>query len=222
MLCGLMDDIEAGYAFGQLALRVLDRFEATPLQSRAGYIVYNFIRHWKDPLRELLPHLLQACQSGLETGDLENVGMDAHAYCNYSYFAGRDLASLADEIQAYHRTLRSLKQEIQVGYMEIVQQTVMNLLGASQTPWELTGLVCNSQEALARYHADNNRTSLFHYHFNQTVLYYLFGKHPEAARQSALMQEYLDGGLSQYPVGLYSLIRDSTVVAVRHHEPAQI
>jgi len=204
MLCGMMDDIEAGYSFGQLALRVMERFEAIPCKCRAGYIIYNFIFHWKDPLRELLPPLLQAYQIGLVTGDLENVGMDAHAYNYYSYFAGKELAVLAEEMQAHRQVLQSLKQEVTLSYLEIIEQTVQNLLGGTEAPWKLTGPIYNAEESLRRHHANHDRTALFHYHFNQTVLYYLFGQHEKAARQSTMVQEYFDGGLSQYPAALYS------------------
>ena len=221
MLCSVMEDIEAGYAFGQLALQVLERLEATACRCRTGFIVYNFIGHWQDPLRKLLPAFLQAYQSGLTTGDLESVGMNAHAYNYYSYFAGKELTSLAGEMQAYRRTLQSLKQAVTLNHLEIIQQTVLNLLGETPIPWELTGPVYDAELSLPRHHADHNRTALFHYHFNQTVLYYLFGEYAQAARQSAMVQEYFDGGLSQYPAALYSFY-DPLIQLMRYHQaPAE-
>lgn len=213
MLCGVIDNLDAGYEFGQLALAVLERFQATACKSRAGYIVQTYIRHWKTPLRELLPPLLEAYQNGLATGDLECVTLNAHTYCYYSYFAGKQLVGLADEIQAYYQMLRPLKQEAPLRYLELSQQTVLNLLGTSEVPFRLADSVCNAvseavttqgtSQSLPQHQPNRNRTGLFHFHFNQTVLYYWFGQYEKAAQQSALVEQYLDGGLAQFPVALY-------------------
>ncbi|WOD39082.1 EAL domain-containing protein [Nodosilinea sp. E11] len=201
-LCG-MGDIEAGYGFGQLALDLLDQLQAPACQSRAGYLVHNFISHWRDPLRQSLPAFVQAYQSGLATGDLECVVLNAQAYGHYAYFAGQPLADLAAEMDAYRQTLRQLKQ-VSLKCLEIVQQTVLNLLGEGETPWSLSGSVYEA-EASVRFHTEHgDRTALFHYHFNQTVLYYLFGRFEQAAQHVDQVEAVLDGGRAQFPIALYA------------------
>ncbi|MBD2231161.1 EAL domain-containing protein [Phormidium tenue] len=200
-LCG-MGNIDAGYGFGQLALGLLKQLGATACESRAGYLVHNFICHWRDPLRQSLPAFVQAYQSGLATGDLECVVLNAQAYGHYAYFAGQPLEDLAAEMAAYRQTLRQLKQ-VSLKCLEIVQQTVLNLLGEGD-PWCLSGSVYDA-EASVRFHLEHgDRTSLFHYHFNQTVLYYLFGQIESAAQESEQVAAYLDGGRAQFPFALYA------------------
>ncbi len=198
-----MGEIELGYGFGQLALRLLEQLGATTGESRAGYLVHNFICHWRDPLRQSLPAFVQAYQSGLATGDLECVVLNAQAYGHYAYFAGQPLEDLAAEMAAYRQTLRQLKQ-VSLKSLEIVQQTVLNLLGEGESPWRLSGSVYEA-EVSVRFHLEHgDRTSLFHYHFNQTVLYYLFGQMDQAAQQSDQVATYLDGGRAQFPSALYA------------------
>ncbi|MBD1874750.1 EAL domain-containing protein [Nodosilinea sp. FACHB-131] len=200
-LCS-MGEIELGYGFGQLALGLLEQLQATTGESRAGYLVHNFICHWRDPLRQSLPAFVQAYQSGLATGDLECVVLNAQAYSHYAYFAGQPLEDLAAEMAAYRQTLRQLKQ-VSLKCLEIVQQTVLNLLGEGN-PWCLSGSVYDA-EASVRFHLEHSdRTSLFHYHFNQTVLYYLFGQIESAAQESDQVAAYLDGGRAQFPFALYA------------------
>ncbi|MBD1915322.1 MULTISPECIES: EAL domain-containing protein [Cyanophyceae] len=214
-LCS-MGEIEAGYGFGQLALRLLEQLQATTCESRAGYLVHNFICHWRDPLRQSLPAFVQAYQSGLATGDLECVVLNAQAYGHYAYFAGQPLADLAAEMAAYRQTLRQLKQ-VSLKCLEIVQQTVLNLLGEGEHPLCLSGSVYEAKSSV-RFHLEHSdRTSLFHYHFNQTVLYYLFGQIEQAAQQADQVAIYLDGGRAQFPFALYAfydaliqLARDQT------------
>jgi PAS domain S-box-containing protein len=203
LLCGIIGDLDAGYDFGQLALVVLERFQAKPCKSRAEFIVQNFIRHWKNPLRELLPHLLEGYQSGLVTGDLESLSLNAQAYCYYSYFAGKELTGLAEESESYYQALYPLKQEPSLRYLEIVRQTILNLLGQTELPAHLTGTVYNAEYWLPLHQANCDRTALFHFYFNQTVLYYLFGQYTQASQASEQVEQYFDGGLAQVPVTLY-------------------
>lgn len=201
-LCS-MGKIDAGYEFGQLSLGLLAQLQATACESRAGYLVYNFISHWKDPIHQALPAFIKAYQSGLATGDLECVVLNAQAYCHYAYFAGLSLADLGTEMAAYRQTLRQLKQ-VSLKCLEIVQQTVLNLLGEGESPWVLTGSVYNAEESVAFHLEHGDRTSLFHYHFNQTVLYYLFGYLEQAEQQAQQVEAYQDGGRAQFPIPLYS------------------
>jgi GAF domain-containing protein len=198
-----MDDIEAGYGFGQLALGLLEQLSATVCESRAGYLVHNFISHWRDPLRQTLPAFVQAYQSGLATGDLECVVLNAQAYVHYAYFAGQPLGDLAAEMAAYRQTLRQLKQ-VSLKCLEIVQQTVLNLLGEGEIPWHLSGSVYEAESSVRFHREHGDRTSLFHYHFNQTVLYYLFGQVEQAAQAADQVATYLDGGRAQFPIALYA------------------
>lgn len=217
-LCG-MGDIEAGYGFGQLALGLLEQLGAAACESRAGYLVHNFISHWRDPIRQTLPAFGQAYQSGLATGDLECVVLNAQAYSHYAYFAGQPLADLAAEMAAYRQTLRQLKQ-VSLKCLEIVQQTVLNLLGEGKNPWCLSGSVYEA-EASVRFHLEHgDRTSLFHYHFNQTVLYYLFGQLELAAQQADQVATYLDGGRAQFPIALYACYDALIQLALYDQTPA--
>ncbi|MEG5062007.1 hypothetical protein QUB60_29960 [Microcoleus sp. A2-C5] len=40
-------DIEAGYQFGQLALKLVDKFNDKKFQARIIFMVNYFIKHWK-------------------------------------------------------------------------------------------------------------------------------------------------------------------------------
>ncbi|MBW4485545.1 MAG: EAL domain-containing protein [Tildeniella torsiva UHER 1998/13D] len=217
-LCS-MGDIEAGYGFGQLALGLLEQLGATACESRAGYLVHNFISHWRDPIRQSLPAFGQAYQSGLATGDLECVVLNAQAYSHYAYFAGQPLADLAAEMAAYRQTLRQLKQ-VSLKCLEIVQQTVLNLLGEGENPWCLSGSVYEAESSV-RFHLEHSdRTSLFHYHFNQMVLYYLFGQIELAAQQADQVAAYLDGGRAQFPSALYACYDALIQLALYDQTPA--
>ncbi len=226
ILCGLVENLEAGYEFGQLALKLQEQLQSKTLKCRTSFIVHTFIRHWKTPLHEQLPYFLDGYQSGLETGDMESTALNAQTYCYYAYFAGQDLAALVTEIAAYHQSIRSLKQESTLQYLEIVYQAVLNLLGHNEYGDRLTGTICNAEQLLSLDEATQDRTALFHWQINQTILWYLFGQYQQAAQQSALAEKYLDAGIAQFSIPLYffydSLIHLSLYEQATQEEQQQI
>ncbi len=204
VLTGIMGDLDAGYQFGQLTLAMLDRLQEIACKSRAEYVVNSFLKHWKEPLHDLLTPLQAAYESSLTNGDLEFVGMNAHIYCYYSYLTGKELTYLSQEMVAYGQILAQLRQELTLNWLEIDHQSVQNLLGHTTVPWQLTGSIYPSEQRLAILETNRDRTGLFHFHLNQTVLYYLFGQNALAAQEATLVEQYLDGGLAQFSIPLVS------------------
>jgi len=129
ILCSVMGDINQGYKFGQLALSLLDKFNAKELKARIYLVVNDLIKHSKEHLTETLQPLKSAYSSGLETGDLEFAALSANAYCYHAYFVGKELGKLEQEMASYSDAISQLKQETALHFLQIWQQVALNLLG---------------------------------------------------------------------------------------------
>ena len=71
ILCGVMNDFEGGYRYGQLSLSLLEKDNAREWIPRVYAYYYGTIQHWKRPLSLSLKPLYQSHQIALETGDIE-------------------------------------------------------------------------------------------------------------------------------------------------------
>ncbi|MBD2494524.1 trifunctional serine/threonine-protein kinase/ATP-binding protein/sensor histidine kinase [Nostoc sp. FACHB-280] len=192
ILCGLMEDIHAGYEFGQLSLKLLEQYQITAFKSRAYFITNSFIHHWKEPLQNIMPSLLAGYQIGLETGDWECVALNLLVYANYCYWSGRELTELAEEMQLYRQVISQIKQEAQLKYYECCQQTILNLLGNGEVPYFLQGTVFDVSQVLPSLQVLSDRLGLFYVYMYQAFLCYLFGKDELALQQTALAEQYSD------------------------------
>ncbi|MEH1826865.1 MAG: AAA family ATPase [Nostoc sp.] len=200
ILCGVMEDIDAGYEFGQLSLKLLEQQQIKAFKSRAYFIVNSFIRHWKEPLNHSIPYLLEAYHSGLETGDWECVALNLVAYSQYSYWSGRELNDLAEEMETYQQVISQVKQEATLKYLECYQQAILNLLGQAEVPYCLQGKVFNVAEVLPSLQSASNRTGLFYLHLNQAILCYLCGEYKAASQQAALAEQYSNAVIGYFVV----------------------
>jgi predicted ATPase len=132
VLCITGGNIDTGYRFTQLGLNLLQRFANKEFQSRTYFVANFFVVHWKDHLRKTLHPLLEAYQSGLETGDLEHAAWSANCYCIHAYFVGNSLPELESEITSYSEVIEQSKQLTALNTLSICQQVVLTWLGKRQ------------------------------------------------------------------------------------------
>ncbi|NET56837.1 MAG: AAA family ATPase [Symploca sp. SIO2E6] len=129
ILCTIVEDMEAGHQFGQLAIRLLDKPNAKEIRCRTLVMVNTFVTHWQQSVQATLQPLLKAYQSGLETGDLEFAVLATFAYSYHSYLIGKDLGELAQEMAAYGVLMKQLKQATALNWNQLFLQAVLNLQG---------------------------------------------------------------------------------------------
>ncbi|HEY9627611.1 MAG TPA: AAA family ATPase [Coleofasciculaceae cyanobacterium] len=188
VLCSNSASIDTGYRFGQLGLKLLERFQAKKLQAKVVNIFDVFVRHWKEPVRNTIAPLRDAIQVGLETGDVEYACYNATSYCNYLFFVGEPLQEVNQQQQQYIEFLLKFKQEYQIYFGQICRQLVLNLMGQAKDPKTLVGECFDEQEVVPLLINTQNGTLLFLYHLSKTILLFVYRDYPQAtvhAREAA-------------------------------------
>jgi len=191
VLCGMLGNIEFGYQFGQLALRMLSQPHTNVLRARVLLIVNDFIIHWKEHTRVLLEPLLEGYQIGLETGDLESAAYCAYTYCFQSYANGKELLEVEHDMVTYGEAIHQIKQETAHIWNNIFRQVIINLMGCSENPTRLIGKSYNEENELPKYEAVNDGSTIFTVHFNKLFLCYLFSESAQAVENAVLAEIYL-------------------------------
>ncbi|WP_242055553.1 PAS domain-containing protein [Nostoc flagelliforme] len=210
ILCKEVGDIEAGYEFGQLALKLLSQSKTH--SERAGTLLFinHFINHWKEHTRESLELLLEAYQSGLETGNLEAAAYCAYTYCFQLYVSGKELVEVERKTATYSEAIRQIKQEAPLIWSQIFHQAVLNLMGCSINPTRLIGESYNEENSSPQTEAANSGIAATVY-FHKFVLCYLFSEYAQAVENLVLAESYLflgTGSLGEPPYYFYdSLVR---------------
>jgi predicted ATPase/class 3 adenylate cyclase/GAF domain-containing protein/tRNA A-37 threonylcarbamoyl transferase component Bud32 len=201
ILCGeIVGDVETGYQFGQLALRLLDKFNAKELKARTLLIVNYFIKHWKEHLRETLSPLLDAYLIGLETGDLEYGAYSACVYSYHSYVLGKELPKVEREMAMYGNTLRQLGQDTAYYYNQLNRQLVLNLMDRAEDKCRLIGESYDEIKMLP-LHVEAKAQNICHsLYFYKLVLGYLFQDYEQARENAKLVEKSLDSAVGTIPL----------------------
>ncbi len=189
ILCG-QGHIDTAYQFSQLALELLEKFNATKLKAKI-YVFCNFVRHLKEHLRKVLLYELEAYQSGLASGDFEFAAGGAMGYCMMSYLSGKELIKLEREQATYHQAIAQLKQEAFLNWHCIFWQVVLNLIGKAENPCCLSGEAYDENKMLPLHLEVQDRTAMLHLYTNKLTLCYHFHQFEQAIENAVKLEEYL-------------------------------
>ncbi|WP_044501190.1 ATP-binding sensor histidine kinase [Nostoc sp. PCC 7107] len=211
ILCCVVEDIESGYQFGNLALSLLDKFNAREIKAKIINAFNSVVRHWQQHTKEMLSPLLESYSIGLETGDLEFAAYSLYNYCCSSYFSGRELTGLEREMETYNYAISQMNQETIFYWGAIYRQIVLNLLGNIENPCYLIGEAYNEEKMLPIHWQSNDGGSLLALFLGKLHLCYLFHNYPQALENSILANNYLAGGTGQIVIPIFyfydSLVR---------------
>ncbi|OYE01900.1 ATP-binding sensor histidine kinase [Nostoc sp. 'Peltigera membranacea cyanobiont' 232] len=202
ILCGMVGEIDFGYECAQLALLLLEHFNAKELKSRVYVGIYCSVWHWKEPLNNSLPFLREGYEVGLETGDLESSAICGFIYISYCWFMGKELSNLSRESAAFRDQLAHLNQEGLTSHLTVFQQAILNMIGDSAEPWQLSGDAFNREVIIPALQRSGDRTALYYFYASQLGLCYMFGKFELAVENAIAAENYIDGATGLFIVPL--------------------
>jgi hypothetical protein len=172
LLCSYNFDFAGGYRYGQLALKLLDRFGAKEWLPRVYACVYGVIHGWNRPMEFAMKPLWHAIQVGLETGDNEFAGLNAHICTTIMFERGKPLNELNDRIIKVSGELRMLKQQFMVNINKPLSYMIEALIGNDN---ECT-VSASTGNPVCWGHFDSEHT--YHgswIHFQRCIVAYIFG-----------------------------------------------
>ncbi|MBI3756484.1 MAG: AAA family ATPase [Deltaproteobacteria bacterium] len=205
MLCGIVGDIDAGYQFGQLALELVEQFDAPTVKANVIFLVNSFVKHWKEHTRETLKPLLNAHLAGLDTGVVGLSALAAYSYVFQAYWSGKELTELEREMTTYGEVIGQLKQETILNVNELFRQTVLHLMGDETKRGRSIGKNYNEETLLSLFFQENNVNALCMFYLNKLTLDYLFSDYPQAVAHAEMTERYLWGAQGQSAVPAFYL-----------------
>ncbi|MEH1852001.1 MAG: AAA family ATPase [Nostoc sp.] len=202
LINSVFQDIESSYQFGKLAINLAEQFNSLEIKTYIFHLVGSFSIHGKAHIRETLPILWDSYESGVECGSFEHAGISGMVRYEYAYFMGQELTALAREMAFVSDALARIKQENALGWHQITQQSVLNLLNPSGNPCSLRGEVYNEETRLPLMKQVNDRSGVSYLYLNKLILCYLLGEYQQAQENSLESEQYLDGvqGMMSVPV----------------------
>jgi len=186
ILCGEIGDIDRGYFFGELALSLLEKFNAQKYKAKILAMINGYTYHWKGHLKDTLRPLMIGYQSGRDNGDIEYGFYCLINYYFHQFLLGKNLEELERKIAEDCQIIPQEQYEISYYALIICRQTLLNLLDRSQNPCDLIGESCDETNILA-----TKKRKYITLHFYKVILNYLFGDYFQALENLKIVESLM-------------------------------
>ncbi|MEP0891646.1 AAA family ATPase [Leptolyngbya sp. PL-A3] len=215
VLCEVTQDIERGYQFGKLALRLLEKLNINECDAKVFEVLGTHVIHWKEHLGESLSFLRNGYQRGVEIGDFEFAGYSAFHLCYSSFFAGQELTALEQETATYSKAVSQIRRENPSIWLAILRQTVLNLLGRSDNPSRLMGPIYYGDRVLSNSAVGIDSADGIHFLLlNKIILLYLLAEYEQSAQTAILMEQHLYSAAGMLVVPLFYFYHSLTLLSL--------
>ena len=120
---------QAGYEFGQLALKVNKKFNNLALNSKIYFMFGAFINHWKNHVSSDFDYLKKSFNFGNETGDPSFSSYASNILVAEMYIKGDHLNNVFKESKQYSDYVNKVKNIHGIYFQATLQQMILNLQG---------------------------------------------------------------------------------------------
>ncbi|HOC58353.1 MAG TPA: AAA family ATPase [Smithellaceae bacterium] len=201
LLCMKFQQYERAFALGSLALKLNEQFQGTSNRCMVPFIIGNFISHWRQHICRNMDYLREAFQAGVEIGDFVYGSFSAMSITRVALSYGHDsLESVLHDVEISLAFFKRIKNDPAHERQELIRQTLLNLLGRTQSRSSLNSETFNEQTHLEKMQLIKYGTGIALFHLYKAQTLYLSENYAEAmemagkARQnilfmSGMMQE---------------------------------
>jgi predicted ATPase len=137
--------------------------------------VYGFVYPWTHPLQNCQKKLYESYNVGIQNGDKEYAMMNIALYAFFCYSCGKALVDLEADVRDYAGQMEQFNMMLQLKFLSLTWQTVLNLLGRSDEPLILTGEAMNQANLLQEAERENNQPLRVQLYCHQLQLAVYFG-----------------------------------------------
>ncbi|MBD2576412.1 AAA family ATPase [Oscillatoria sp. FACHB-1406] len=219
-LSSALGKFELGYQAGQLALNLVDRYNAKDLKAKVYNLFCALVRHWKEPARNSIPMLQEGIRFGFETGDREYACYCIKDYCVHLFMSGEPLQWVVTRMQENEPKLLESKQYYSIYQTQIWQQVCCNLLNPKSYSPSLQGDTFDEVEILSILQESNNRTLLCVFYLAKLNLAYLFKDYSAALYHARAVDEYLDAVMGFLYVAIHNFYDSLALLALASENPS--
>ncbi|MFQ4144871.1 AAA family ATPase [Chlorogloeopsis sp. ULAP02] len=213
-LCETVEDIDLGYQFGQLSLKILDKFNAHPLRTIVLHMFHGFIKHWRDDANRELKSLVEAIQTGLEYGEIVYSNYAGSNYCYHLlFFTGENLQFIRKEVNKYINLFSKYNDKYGYDFFNFCGNLCSILINLNVDKTFLNNWNWNDKE-IDFYINTESYIFVFFGGFFKYVQLYFFKNYLKAIKYSSLCEKYKAFGSGSILIPQHNFYESLILLAV--------
>ena len=190
LLCGVTQEIEAGYNFSQVALEHVQKGNDKAIKVRVYAGTAVFVSHWKQPARDTMKMILEGYRLAVSIGYYEFVGHCAFSYLYNAYHIGQRLPAFVERCRKFSDETLRIGQLTSHHTIAQYRQFALNLMGKAMDATQLVGAAYDEQALLQKHMQSGEGGALANYHYLKSQLCFLFGDYTNALDHARQAEPY--------------------------------
>jgi histidine kinase len=176
ILSGVTNDFIEGQKFGDLALKLMKKYDLEIFRAKIQFIYAQFISHWTKSYKSLNHYTAAGFQNGMESGDFLFGGYNAFGNINMSFYAGMPLPQLLKMAENnYLPILQKLNQSLARKWVMIRYQSIYNFSNSEVLSLELKGISQDEQSLIKECEQEKEFSGLATFYLDKMILHYFMG-----------------------------------------------
>jgi len=223
LLC-IFGQHDQGYAFGELAVRLMHRYPGDATAAMVAVQFPVFIQHHREPVRAVVRRLEEGAVRCLEAGSLDNYGYCENQGFQLALLAGEPLAELEEAFEEGRRRLLETGQDLAASAMDCFGQVVANLVGRwiPGSSSRLAGERFDLEPRVEQLTEGGALMAVFFAHLCQLVLAAVFGDLEAGLRSLRAARPLVDTCRSMFVQPVYDFHAALVLVAAMGDDGADL
>jgi predicted ATPase/signal transduction histidine kinase len=184
LLSGVRGDHRAGFAFGELSIKLSERAGRLDDRCRSTFLVANFILPWVKHARAALALNDEGYQGALASGELQLAGDILVYKLFYRFYEGQPLAAVLKDLPGYLVFNQKTKNQSAADVLLGLDLALSNLSGKTRSKVEFATEELSEAEFLSACEAHRSVMASCYYQLLKTQALYLHGEPALALRAS--------------------------------------
>ncbi|MGE4400762.1 MAG: AAA family ATPase [Desulfobulbus sp.] len=211
------------YAFGNLALRIGERFKSPAQTCQACFMLGHYLSHWVEPLEQSDAFNNQGIAAGLASGEMQWTGYIQAYKLFQPFYRGRELKLLRDEapdlLSFTGKTSNQWASDTLRGFQLIIDALMQSDgKGLLVVPEGSEAAIVDERDYLAACEANRSFGALGRYQVLKVQLLHLYGRLPEARKAMTAAEGLL--GYYSSSVSVPALCFHSSLVLAASYDQA--
>ena len=200
-------DYETAHRFGELALKLSEKYGGDNLRQKILHLFGCFISPWRRRAEESMDHLRGSFRHGYESGDLVFPGFAVMVLSVHVAVCPDDPGAVLEELGGYARFLSRSRQEQPLAVLQTSRQLLKCLAGKTRGPASLDDDEFDEAGFLDSIGQKGHITALSWFHIVKLRLAFLQGELEEAVRHAEEAAGTLPAVAGTYWVTEYEFYR---------------
>jgi len=197
LLCGILEDFDAGQRFGQLSIRLAEKYNAKTIIPRTLFTYDLTIRPWKEPIANGIKSTAEAYNLALESGALETAATCTLTAIMCKIYAGYNLQEMADELNTSSKISRELNQALVFSRIALNQQHIDNLIYRNGNASILSGKFADEHAKILEFKEANDQVSLSTLYSYKLIASFVYRESEHLFHICSKNEHYLSASISQ-------------------------